>query len=779
MKLHVWIVLVLWNISGSVWAAGSASPIPSQGGQNIQKDLVQQTSLAYLQLRGGVGGVAAADLNTVRAVFMDKRGNGHARIAQTYHGVPVFGGEVVVHVRADGAVKGHTDKLLRGVAMDITPKLTRTEALAIASESVALSSELATEAKADLQILKAGRGPKLAWRVRIVNMQSQPASMPVVFVNAKTGEVLWRYDNLQSAKNRKVYSLNNGTTIPGTLMRTEGQSLNSDSIINASYDILGSIWDCYNALFGRDSYDGLGAALISSVHYSTNYANGFWNGTQLVFGDGDGNIFGNFATSMDLAAHELTHAVTERTSNLIYSGESGALNESMSDIFGEVCEWHRDNNGDINALPSANNWMVAEDISLVSSAWRYLDDPSRDGSSVDYWNSTVGNLDVHYSSGISNLAFALLTKGGTHPRGKSTTVVTGIGIYDAAQIFYLANTAYLTPSSNFVDARAANMSAAEDLFGIGSKQAIEVGNAWTAVGVLPPPAYSIIDTKTGLSGVISSQLEFNYPTNGATAIKFVLSGGTGDADLYVRFGSAPTLVSYDCRPYTSGNNEICEFNPAQSGTYYVMINGYSSFSGVTLTVSADLPSPETSCANGIDDDTDGNTDCADSDCAADVACQIPPAPPWIAQSLDGFEAGWGSYVSGGVDAILSTNAIFATTGTSSILIRDNSGRSSSFITRTAMNLTAFNELLIDYSFYAVSMEAGENFFVEVWNGSAWQVVADRASGSFFVNNRYLADSVQVDLNTFSSKSSVKIRFRCDASNNDDRVFVDDIAISAR
>ena len=781
MKGHFWIFLVLSSISLAIWEGSSASPIPIQGGQSIQTDLIQQSSLAYLQQRSGIGDVAATDLRIVRSVIMDKRGGGHARILQTYHGVPVFGGEIVVHIRADGSVKGHTDKLLRGIEMDVTPNLPSTQAIAIASESVGLNSELTTEAKADLQIIKAGRGPKLAWRVRIMNMQSQPPSMPVVFVNAKTGEVLWRYDNLQSAKNRKVYSANNGTTIPGTLKRVEGQSVNSDSTVNDSYDILDSTWDCYNSLFGRDSYDGLGAVLISSIHYSTNYVNGFWNGTQLVFGDGDGNIFGNFATSMDLAAHELTHAVTERTSNLIYSGESGALNESMSDIFGEVCEWYHDNSGDITALPSDNNWTVAEDISLTQppSPFRYLDDPSRDGSSVDYWNSTVGNLDVHYSSGISNLAFALLTKGGTHPHGKSTTIVTGIGIYDSAQIFYLANTAYLTPSSTFVDVRAATMSAAEDLFGIGSTQAIEVGNAWTAVGVLEPPVYSVIDTKTGLSGVTSSLLAFKYDTNGATAIKFVISGGTGDADLYVRFGSAPTLVNYDCRPYLFGNNETCEFNPAQSGTYYLMINGYSSYSDVMLTVSSALPPPEMLCANSIDDDTDGKTDCADSDCSSDAACQIPPPPPWVPLSVDGFETGWGSYVSGGVDALFSTNATYAATGNSSIMIRDNSGRASSFITRTAIDLTAFNELLIDYGFYAMSMEAGENFFVEVWNGSAWQVVADRASGSFFVNNSHLSDSVQVDLNTFTSKSSVKIRFRCDASNNDDRVFVDDIAISAR
>ncbi|HSP77127.1 MAG TPA: M4 family metallopeptidase, partial [Myxococcaceae bacterium] len=268
-----------------------------------------------------------------------------------------------------------------------------------------------------------------------------------------------------------------------------------------------------------------------------------------------------------------------------------------------------------------------------------MNDPAQGGDYDYYPTRYTGSSDnggVHWNSGIANLAFHLLSVGGTHPRGKTSTVVTGVGIQDAAAIFYRANSVYLTPSSTFADARAQTVQAAEDLFGAGSQQATSVGQAWDAVGVAPPPAYSLIDTRSNLSDASGGTSNtFNYPTNGATAMKFVTSGGTGDADIYVRFGAAPTTTSYDCRPYSAGNNETCEFNPAQSGTYYVMIHAYSSYSGVTLNVYSNgaAVDPEV-CSDGVDNDGDGSVDCADSDCAADPVCQTACFPVGAACSVD-------------------------------------------------------------------------------------------------------------------------------------------------
>ena len=238
---------------------------------------------------------------------------------------------------------------------------------------------------------------------------------------------------------------------------------------------MGATYDCYQALFGRDSYDNAGATLISSVHYSTNYVNAFWNGTQMVYGDGDGVNARGYARSMDVTAHELTHAVTERTSDLVYSGESGGLNEAMSDIFGNVCEWYRDTGGNVNGPTSADTWTgLRGHLPRPAPA---LHGRPRHGRRLAQ------------TSGPRRSATSTCTTARASPTSPSTwppraartraasrrTVVTGIGIHDASRIFYLANTAYLTPSAQFTDARLATIAAAVDLFGPSSNQVEQIG----------------------------------------------------------------------------------------------------------------------------------------------------------------------------------------------------------------------------------------------------------------------------------------------------------------
>ena len=204
----------------------------------------------------------------------------------------------------------------------------------------------------------------------------------------------------------------------------------------------------------------------------------------MVYGDGNA-AQGCFplARSVDVTAHELTHAVTENESGLIYSGESGGLNEAMSDIFGAFTEAWVDG-GRTGALAvSAATWTIGEDV--LPPALRWMNDPAKDGASRDFWTTGAGNVDVHYSSGIANLAFYLLSQGGPHPRGKSTVVVTGIGMEKAIRLFYALNVNYLTPSSNFLAAANASMTAATEL-GFTEAERKSVADAWRAVGVLPP-----------------------------------------------------------------------------------------------------------------------------------------------------------------------------------------------------------------------------------------------------------------------------------------------------
>jgi vibriolysin len=279
--------------------------------------------------------------------------------------------------------------------------------------------------------------------------------------------------------------------------------------------------------------------------------------------------------------------VTEYESNLTYSGESGGLNEAMSDIFGAYCESYASGTwATTNAV-----FMVGDDIwtpATAGDALRYMYDPAKDGVSLDYWTSTAGSKDVHYSSGIANLAFTLLSRGGTHPRGKSTTVVTGIGAQKAGAIFYKANTDLMTASTTFAQAKTYTEQAATAL-GYTATDVAAVTAAWTAVGVgvpvQPPPATALTNgvAKTGLSGASGSETFYYLDVPASKASSFVLSGGTGDADLYVKAGSAPTTSSYDCRPYLSGNNETCNITAKTVNTrIYVMLRGYTSYASTSL-----------------------------------------------------------------------------------------------------------------------------------------------------------------------------------------------------
>jgi Zn-dependent metalloprotease len=429
---------------------------------------------------------ALVDSLELRRVEIDERGHAFTRLHQTVSGIPVLGAQAIVKIDPDGAEAVQVDKLVRDLRVDTAASIDAAEAASIASRSLGLPAHapLAAAPRPELQILVGHGEPRLAYRVELELDATGVPHRPVVFVDARTGAVVWSYDNLQTARYRKLHDLGHGTQLPGPVVRIEGGPATGDVVVDTHYALLGSAHACFQGLYGRDSFDGAGAKLISSVHYGTSSSDAFWNGTQLVFGDGDGANSLSPALAMDLTAHELMHAVTQYTSHLIYTGEPGALNESMSDIFGNVCEWYRDNNGNLGAPAEFNHYLVGNEIWLPGPAIRYMSDPAIDGSSLDFWTPAAGTDDVHHSSGIANLAFYLLAEGGTHPREKSSTVVSGIGIRDAAAIFYRANTLYLTPLSTFADARSATLHAAADLFGASSAQVAQTRNAWTAVGVL-------------------------------------------------------------------------------------------------------------------------------------------------------------------------------------------------------------------------------------------------------------------------------------------------------
>ncbi len=444
----------------------------------------------------------ASDLVFTRS-HGDSIGDTHYRFRQTREGRDVIGAELVLHARngvvyaANGAVRSdlRVSATVAAIGDSVAISSARKDLSGVANVVVGSSPDLAYLPTEDEAVL--------VYRVDVTG--SKHDATPVhdtVLVDAVKGTVVARIPHIHTAENREVHDAKNRSTLPGALVVSEGGT-GGDATAKGNYDNLGTTYDCYKQLFNRDSFDNSGAKLISTVHYQSNYNNAFWNGTQMVYGDGDGTLLANLATAIDVTAHELTHAVTERTSGLIYSGESGGLNESMSDIFGNTCEWFKAGKPEV---PPDATWLVGEEVltpATAGDALRYMNDPAKDGKSLDLLANFTSSVDVHYSSGISNLAFYLLAHGGNHPRGKTNVVVTGIGIDKASQIFYRANTTIFTASTKFVAARTATEQAATQL-GYSPDTIASVSAAWAAVGVGPtttPPG----DGGTGGGGTDAGQ----------------------------------------------------------------------------------------------------------------------------------------------------------------------------------------------------------------------------------------------------------------------------------
>jgi len=239
-------------------------------------------------------------------------------------------------------------------------------------------------------------------------------------------------------------------------------------------------WDFYKNVLGRNSIDDKGEALNSYVHLDNNYNNAYWDGKQMQYGDGDGTEFTPL-TSIDIAGHEISHGLTERTAGLVYEGESGGLNEAFSDIMGKGVQWYA---AQQNPAVKFSWGLGVEPFTpgKAGDALRYMDDPTKDGYSVDNYKNYPKQTEVHGSSGIANNAFVLAVQGGKN-RTSGIQVDGGIGMEKALKIFYRAEAFYMTPNTTFAQAKAATVKAANDLYGADSQEAKTIAAAWNAVGV--------------------------------------------------------------------------------------------------------------------------------------------------------------------------------------------------------------------------------------------------------------------------------------------------------
>ncbi|NVD72737.1 M4 family peptidase [Duganella sp. BJB488] len=278
-------------------------------------------------------------------------------------------------------------------------------------------------------------------------------------------------------KRRTVYDANHKTTLPGKLMRTEGGVAVADAAVNQAYDGAGITYDFYREVLKRNSIDNKGLRIDSTVHYQNKFNNAFWNGQQMVYGDGDGKLFLGFTSALDVIAHELTHGVTQHAvpGGLIYENQSGALNESISDVFGSIIkQWKLKQNVE------QADWLIGAGILApgVGKALRSMADPGNKEitwSGDDQPKTMAGYVeggDVHTNSGIPNHAFyaaAIALKGNSWDK--------------AGPVWYKA-LGLLTPNASFADMAKATSQAAVLLYGADSPEQHAVQAAWKVVGVV-------------------------------------------------------------------------------------------------------------------------------------------------------------------------------------------------------------------------------------------------------------------------------------------------------
>jgi Zn-dependent metalloprotease len=282
---------------------------------------------------------------------------------------------------------------------------------------------------------------------------------------------------------RTIYSTHGGTMLPGLPVRTEGSGPSGDPAIDEAYDGLGATWQLYETAYRRNGLDDKGLPMLASVHFGRGYDNAFWNGEQMVFGDGDGVYFNRFTVAVDVIGHELTHGFTQFTSNLLYAGQSGALNESVSDCFGAMVKQMQ-----LGQSAHQADWLVGEGLftsavkgvavrSMKAPGTAY-DDPvlgkdPQPATMDGYLDDRADDGEVHANSGIPNHAFYL-----------AATAMGGKTWEGAGRIWYDVLTGgKLKRSTDFAGFAAATLAAAQSRFGPTSKQAQAVAHAWRKVKV--------------------------------------------------------------------------------------------------------------------------------------------------------------------------------------------------------------------------------------------------------------------------------------------------------
>ncbi|WP_458248653.1 M4 family metallopeptidase [Streptomyces sp. MAI_2237] len=514
-------------------------------------------------------GLGAKEKLLVKDVIRDADGTTHTRYERTYAGLPVLGGDLVVHDTSGRltVTKAHREALsVPSLRSKITAAGAADRAEAASKRAKVTGSE--TGKKPRPVVWAATGKPVLAWESVVEGVQPDgtPSELQVV-TDARTGKQLLAAQKVETGTGtgqyvgtvplgttssgstyqlvdpdragHKTYDLNQGTSGTGALFTDDNDAWGDGLPSNrqtAGVDVAfgaAATWDYYKDTYGRNGIRNDGVAAYSRAHYGSNYVNAFWQDSCfcMTYGDGSGNT--HPLTALDVAAHEMSHGVTAATAGLNYSGESGGLNEATSDIFAAAVEFYE------NLPADPGDYLVGEkiDINGDGTPLRYMDKPSKDGASRDSWSSTLGSIDVHYSSGPANHFFYLLSEGSGAKTVNGVSYdsptydgrpVTGIGIQSAAAIWYRALTTYMTSTTDYAGARTATLSAAADLYGAYSPTYLAVADAWAAINVGNRVALGVNlapvgDQTSGIGQAVSLQVDA-YTTNTAASLTYEATG---------------------------------------------------------------------------------------------------------------------------------------------------------------------------------------------------------------------------------------------------------------
>ncbi|KKG16077.1 hypothetical protein EO98_08335 [Methanosarcina sp. 2.H.T.1A.6] len=432
----------------------------------------------------------------------DFSGFHHVIFLQHIKGIPVFEGSVQVHINPAGEVIAYKDFRVTEVSVALEPKIKREEAIEIILRDIG-SEHVVVVPRSKLMLFRDGeiqlpmkklplKKLHLVWQIESIFAEGFAGKFH--FIDAHTGEQLYKFSQIRSAIFRKTYTAKNEAFLPGELLPEDKMA--ADEVALSAHENMGIVYNYYKNNFGRDSYDNRGSPLVSTVHFKQNYNNSFWSDyhKQLVFGDGDGFRWRPMAFALDIVAHELTHAVAAQTARFVYSEEAGALDESFADVFAVFIS-----NGE-----KITNWEIGEGVYTpfhAGDALRDVSDPTRFGQPdhIDnYMRLAPGEIPdlhrnqagyIHYNSGIPNKAAYLTIEGGTHYGIK----VKGISRVKAEKIYYLALTAYMCSATlsrwTFREARYALLNACRQLYGDKGPEYTAIINAWAAVGFGKPVEY--------------------------------------------------------------------------------------------------------------------------------------------------------------------------------------------------------------------------------------------------------------------------------------------------